>query len=195
MKTLLYIYNMVAKKPIPTPNRTISLAEVTQQTANEVIKFIYDTNNDDKNLVIEQRTPIKLLINSEGGDVYSGFGIVEAIRNSETPVYTICHGQAQSMGLLILSAGYKRFIGAYSTVMYHEINWEIDYQPRKHHRQELKEGDRSQEIYDSLLIDFTNLNHEQLSIHKDTSSYWYISAEDALRFNIVDEILESSLAI
>ncbi len=109
---------------------------MNQQTANEVIRFIYDINNDDKNITPEQRTPIKLLINSEGGDVYSGFGIVEAIQNSETPVYTICHGQAQSMGLLILAAGYKRFIGAYSTGMEQESNGEGEEQPRKHQRQE-----------------------------------------------------------
>jgi len=186
---------MTTKKQIPVPNRSISLSEVTQQSANEIIRFIYDINNEDKNLTLDQRSPIKILINSDGGDVYSGFGIVEAIRNSETPVYTICHGQAQSMALLVLAAGYKRFIGAYSTVMYHEISWEVDYQPRKHHKQELAEGNRAQEIYDSLLIEFTNVNHDQLNIHKDASSYWYISAEDALRYHIVDEILENSLAI
>jgi len=186
---------MTTKKQIPVPNRSISLSEVTQQSANEIIRFIYDINNEDKNLTLDQRSPIKIIINSDGGDVYSGFGIVEAIRNSETPVYTICHGQAQSMALLVLAAGYKRFIGAYSTAMYHEISWEVDYQPRKHHKQELAEGNRAQEIYDSLLIEFTNVNHDQLNIHKDASSYWYISAEDALRYNIVDEILENSLAI
>ena len=186
---------MVAKKPTLTPNLTISLSEVTQQSANEIIRFIYDINNEDKNIETEQRTPIKLLINSDGGDVYSGFGIVEAINNSETPVYTICHGQAQSMALLVLAAGHKRFIGAYSTVMYHEISWEVDYQPRKHHKQELVEGNRTQDIYDTLLMGFTNVNHDQLNIHKDASSYWYMSAEDALRYHIVDEILEDSLAI
>jgi len=186
---------MTTRKPIPPPNRSISLSEVTLQSSNEIIRFIYDINNEDKNLTLDQRSPIKIIINSDGGDVYSGFGIVEAIRNSETPVYTICHGQAQSMALLILAAGYKRFIGAYSTAMYHEISWEVDYQPRKHHKQELQEGDRSQEIYDTLLMEFTNLNHDQLNIHKNASSYWYMSAEDALRYHIVDEILEDSLAI
>jgi ATP-dependent Clp protease protease subunit len=186
---------MTTKKQIPVPNRSISLSEVTQQSANEIIRFIYDINNEDKNLDPDQRSPIKIIINSDGGDVYSGFGIVEAIQNSQTPVYTICHGQAQSMALLVLSAGHKRFTGAYSTVMYHEISWEVDYQPRKHHKQELAEGNRTQEIYDTLLMEFTNITHDQLNIHKDTSSYWYISAEDALRYHIVDEILENSLAI
>jgi ATP-dependent Clp protease protease subunit len=185
----------IKKSTPPVLNRSISLSEVTLQSSNEIIRFIYDINNEDKNLNPDQRSPIKIIINSDGGDVYSGFGIVEAIQNSETPIYTICHGQAQSMALLVLAAGNKRFIGAYSTVMYHEISWEVDYQPRKHHKQELIEGDRSQEIYDSLLMKFTNLNHKQLSIHKEASSYWYLNAEDALRYNIVDEILESSLAI
>lgn len=192
---MINIFNMIKKTPPPVFNRSISLSEVTLQSSNELIRFIYDINNEDKNLTLDQRSPIKIIINSDGGDVYSGFGIVEAIRNSETPVYTICHGQAQSMALLVLAAGHKRFTGAYSTVMYHEISWEVDYQPRKHHKQELVEGNRTQEIYDTLLMEFTNITHDQLNIHKDASSYWYMSAEDALRYHIVDEILEDSLAI
>jgi ATP-dependent protease ClpP protease subunit len=133
---------MTTRKPTPPPNRSISLSEVTLQSSNEIIRFIYDINNDDKNLTPDKRSPIKIIINSDGGDVYSGFGIVEAIQNSQTPVYTICHGQAQSMALLVLAAGHKRFIGAYSTVMYHEISWEVDYQPRKHHKQELVEYEK-----------------------------------------------------
>lgn len=67
---------MTTKKPIPLPNRSISLSEVTLQSSNEIIRFIYDINNEDKNLTLDQRSPIKILINSDGGDVYSGFGIV-----------------------------------------------------------------------------------------------------------------------
>jgi ATP-dependent Clp protease protease subunit len=178
-----------------SPNRNITLSEVTLQSSNDIIRAIYDFNIEDKNKTIATRTPIILIINSDGGDVYSGFGIIEAIQTSETPVYTVCHGQAQSMALLILAAGYKRYIGAYSTVMYHEVSWEVDYQPRKHHKQELLEGDRSQEMYDSLLIEFTNLTREQLEKIKHGSEYWYISAEDAVRYHIVDEILDSNLAI
>jgi ATP-dependent Clp protease protease subunit len=84
-----------------TQNRNITLAEITQQSANDVIRFIYEMNEEDKKLTLEKREPIKIIINSEGGDVYSGFGIVEAIQLSKTPVHTICHGQAQSMALLI----------------------------------------------------------------------------------------------
>ena len=177
---------MISKTP---QNRNITLAEVTQQSANDVIRAIYDANTEDKKLAIEKRTPINLIINSEGGDVYSGFGIVEAIRYSETPVHTICHGQAQSMAALVLAAGHKRYIGSYSTIMYHEINWDVEYSPGKFHKQELNEANRMQDIYDNLLLEFTNLTQQQLLLIKNQGTYWYMSSEDALRFGIVDEIL------
>ena len=171
------------------PNRNITLAEVTQQAANDVIRAIYDANTEDQKLAIEKRTPVNLIINSEGGDVYSGFGIVETIRYSETPVHTICHGQAQSMAALVLAAGHKRYIGSYSTIMYHEINWDVEYSPGKFHKQELNEANRMQDIYDNLLLEFTNLTQQQLLLIKNQGTYWYMSSEDALRFGIVDEIL------
>jgi ATP-dependent Clp protease protease subunit len=171
------------------PNRNITLAEVTQQAANDVIRAIYDANTEDQKLAIEKRTPINLIINSEGGDVYSGFGIVEAIIHSVTPVHTICHGQAQSMAALILSAGHKRSIGSYSTVMYHEINWDVEFAPGKFHRQELDEANRMQDVYDNLLLEFTNLTQSQLLLIKNQGTYWYMGSEDAMRFGIVDEIL------
>jgi ATP-dependent Clp protease protease subunit len=169
------------------PNRNITLAEITQQSANEVIRFIYDANTEDQKLPVDKRTPINIIINSEGGDVYSGFGVIEVILHSETPVYTICHGQAQSMALLILAAGHKRYIGSYSTLMYHEINWDVEFAPGKFHRQELDEANRMQEMYDNLLLEFTNLTQSQLILIKNQCTYWYMGSEDAMRFGIVDE--------
>ena len=170
-------------------NRNITLAEITQQSANDVIRFIYDANTEDQKLPFYKKSSINLIINSEGGDVYSGFGIIEAIQHSETPVHTICHGQAQSMALLILASGHKRSIGTYSTAMYHEINWDVEFSPGKFHRQELDEAKRMQDIYDNLLLEFTNLTQTQLEIIKNQGTYWYMSSEDALRFGIVDNIL------
>ena len=170
-------------------NRNITIAEITQQSANDVIRAIYDANTEDQKLPVDKRTPINLIVNSEGGDVYSGFGIVEAILHSETPIHTICHGQAQSMGVLILAAGHKRSIGLYSTLMYHEINWDVEFSPGKFHKQELNEANRMQDIYDNLLLEFTNLTQTQLEIIKNQGIYWYMNSEDALRFGIVDNIL------
>ena len=53
---------MTTRKPTPPPNRSISLSEVTLQSSNEIIRFIYDINNEDKNLDPDQRSPIKIII-------------------------------------------------------------------------------------------------------------------------------------
>lgn len=178
-----------------TPNRTIYLNEVTIQSTNEVIKFIYEVNIEDKNNKAATREPIKLIINSDGGDVYSGFGLVEVIQASETPVYTICHGQIQSMALLIFTVGYKRFIGKYSTAMYHEINWDIEYAPGAHHKQELDEAARCQLIYDNLMIEHSSVTKKQLDKIKESQKYWYMTPEEVIKYKIADQILEDSLAI
>ena len=52
---------MISKTP---QNRNITLAEITQQSANEVIRFIYDANTEDQKLAVEKRTPINIIINS-----------------------------------------------------------------------------------------------------------------------------------
>jgi hypothetical protein len=42
-----------------TQNRNITLAEITQQSANEVIRFIYEMNEEDRGILLEKRIPIK----------------------------------------------------------------------------------------------------------------------------------------
>lgn len=51
--------------------------------------------------------PIKLLINSPGGSVSAGFGIIDCMRGIESPVHTYAFGMAASMAALILSSGEK----------------------------------------------------------------------------------------
>ena len=66
-------------------------------------------NSEDKEIPVENRKPILLYITSNGGEVDSGFELIDIIRNSKTPVYTINLGYQYSMGFLIGLAGHKRF--------------------------------------------------------------------------------------
>src|SRR5690606_1521527 len=65
---------------------------------------------------------IKLIINSPGGYVTSGFTIHDAMKSLKSPVSTICTGLAASMGSILLSAGTKgrRFVYPYARVMIHQ---------------------------------------------------------------------------
>ncbi|MBQ3453120.1 ATP-dependent Clp protease proteolytic subunit [Candidatus Saccharibacteria bacterium] len=77
--------------------------------ASFIVEQILDINRIDDGIDPEEREPIRLYINSPGGDVTEGFALISAIEISKTPVYTINMGQWSSMAFLIGIAGHKRF--------------------------------------------------------------------------------------
>ena len=99
---------------IPEPRkRSILLSEtISQVSARDVVRDIIDVNEDDnqKEKIYKdwKREPILIFINSFGGGVYDGIAIIDAIKQSKTPVTTICIGSCMSMALWIfLAAEYK----------------------------------------------------------------------------------------
>ena len=88
-------------------SRVITLGEIDTETTNEVIQLVYDINEEDNKKT--QREPIKLIINSGGGDVYSGLAGASAIANCKVPVYTYVEGGVASAGTLLSMVG-KKFI-------------------------------------------------------------------------------------
>jgi ATP-dependent Clp protease protease subunit len=89
-------------------------------TATNVIHAILDFNREDMNVPVSDRKPIKLFINSPGGEIEDGLPIIAAIELSKTPVYTINLGRWCSMAFLIGITGHKRFALPYTTFLLHE---------------------------------------------------------------------------
>ena len=75
--------------------------EISQATVTDIIRHIMQINREDMGLPIENRKPIILYISSKGGDERSGYGLIDAIENSATPVYTVNIGYEYSMAFLI----------------------------------------------------------------------------------------------
>lgn len=72
--------------------------EVTPETANiTVAQLLYLDSIDDR--------PITLYVNSPGGNVYDGYGILDTMRFIKSPIHTMCTGLAASMGAMILMCG------------------------------------------------------------------------------------------
>lgn len=175
----------VEKEPI---SRVVTLGEVDNESACKVIGLIYEINDEDLEKE-KDRKPIKLIINSPGGDVYEGIGIIDAIKNSKTPIHVYVYGQAQSMALAIAASGHYRFGSRRSTFMYHEISWETSREKLKYHEQEVKEGKRLWKVYDDVLIESTNITPEFLKKIRKEQGECYMTAQEALEYNIIDEIL------
>ena len=66
------------------------------------------------------RKPIKIFINSDGGSVDTVLHIIDMIRLSKTPVYTIGMGRVYSAGGLLLMAGHKRYIFPHTSCLIHD---------------------------------------------------------------------------
>lgn len=87
-------------------SRIITLGDIETEIINDIIHSIYEINEED----VKKQTadPIKLIINSAGGEIYSGLALIDVINTSLTPIHTICHGSAMSMGLIVFVAGHHR---------------------------------------------------------------------------------------
>lgn len=95
-------------------------SDIDQDSIEPIVKNILQMNKDDKNILPEDRTPILLYICSAGGEVTSGFELIDVILASKTPVYTINLGYEYSMGFLIGLAGHKRYATASASFLVHD---------------------------------------------------------------------------
>lgn len=98
--------------------------EIDEAVIESIVYQILRFNRQDKdnNIPIESRMPIKLYINSLGGSVPDGFGLIDAIVTSKTPVYTINQATCFSMGFLVFIAGDKRYSMPHSEFLMHDGN-------------------------------------------------------------------------
>lgn len=94
--------------------------DVDQFSVEDIKKHILQMNREDIGVPVEDRKPIQLYVNSAGGDVDAGFGLIDTILMSKTPVHTINLGFQYSMGFLIGLAGHKRFASPNARFLMHD---------------------------------------------------------------------------
>jgi len=175
--------------------RSIVLSnDIDNESVEEVIQFILDANeyDDEQESVTKdfERKPIKLVVNSFGGVIYDGFTLIGVIENSITPIHTYCYGYAMSMGLPIFASGHKRFASRHATFMYHEaLNNYPNYDKLSIIKDDLDECNRIMKQYDEYLLSRSSLSQKQLDEIKKSRRDWYLTADDALRYELIDIIL------
>jgi len=93
---------------------------IDEKVIDTAVYKILRYNRMDKDIPREDRKPIIIYINSSGGSVTCGYGLIDAIMTSNTPVYTANLAECYSMGFLIFLAGEKRFGMPSSTYLCHD---------------------------------------------------------------------------
>lgn len=95
-------------------------SEVDSDLLHTVTMQIYKINGMDIGIPEEERGAIVLVINSGGGSVLDGIGLMDAIKQSKTPVIGICTGYAMSMAFSIFSVCHMRVSMPNSVYMFHD---------------------------------------------------------------------------
>lgn len=168
--------------------RTIVLSgDIDESSVKDAIQTISFINEiDDGKEVVE---PIKLIINSLGGNILDGFALIGVIENSFVPVYTYGYGSIMSMALPILVAGDKRFGHPLATFMYHECLDSVPYDKMSIIKENIEETDRLMDMYDDYLTSRTTLTQKQLNKVKNKKTDWYFGSDEALSYNIINEVI------
>ena len=134
---------------------------------------------------------INIYINSPGGVITSGLAIYDTMIYVKPDCATMCMGQAASMGAIILAAGTKskRYILPHSRVMIHQPLGGVQGQASDIEIQ-TKEILEMRKQLNKILADATG---QKLSkIEKDTDRNFFMGAEEALKYGIVDKIMHRS---
>ena len=166
-------------------DRIVFLGEpVTRDSANLVIAQLLHLESQDPD------KDISLYIDSPGGDVYAGLGILDTMNFIKPDVSTICVGMAASMGAVLLAAGAKgkRLALPNAMVMIHQPSSGVQGQQTdiqivadetKWIRQHLNE----------LLSDYTGQPIEKVNV--DTERDNYLRAQQACDYGLVDRVISS----
>ena len=157
---------------------------IDDQVANSVIAQLLFLDHEDA------KKDIQIYLNTPGGSVSAGLAIYDTMQHVKAPVSTICVGMAASMGSALLAAGAKgkRFILPNAEVMLHQIMGGVEGQASdieisaKHI---LKLKDRLNHI----LAKHTGQKLDK--IEKDTDRDYWMTAEEAKQYGLVDEIIRT----
>lgn len=100
-------------------NRIFYIDYEIETSVLEIQKAIININIADRNVKVEDRIPIKIYIDTIGGNLVESMSLATVIAMSKTPVVTVNIGMAYSGGAILLLAGHKRYAFPYAKALIH----------------------------------------------------------------------------
>ena len=157
-------------------------------TLLDLVKMIIKCNKEDKDVPVEDRKPIKVFIDSPGGDVCALWTTIKAIEISKTPVYTINYCTAYSAAGDLLAAGHKRYALPGTTVMVHSGSCMYGGDVEKVESMK-KYFDKLGKKVTEYFISHTKIDSKVFK--RRAASDWYMDEDEALENGVIDEIITS----
>ena len=158
-------------------------SEVNDGIANSLVAQMLYLDSEDSS------KPIYLYINSPGGSVTAGLAIYDTIQYVKSDVVTICVGLAASMGAFLLAAGTKgkRVALPHSRIMIHQPLGGTSRRQASDIEIEAREILRMKEMLNRSLADMSGQSFEK--IEKDTDRDYFLSADEAKEYGLIDRVI------
>jgi ATP-dependent Clp endopeptidase proteolytic subunit ClpP len=144
--------------------------------------WVADKDNKDK--------PVRIIMNSPGGSVFAGFALMDEIANVRARGHHVkieAYGMAASAAGFILQAADERVIGANSWVLIHQISGGTEGK----YAAMMADLKFTGQLQDQFLVRLSNRSKLSLATihdHIDNGQDWWISADDALKYGLVDSV-------
>lgn len=159
--------------------------DVNEHTANLVVAQMLFLENQDPN------KDIIFYINSPGGSVYDAFAIYDTMQFVKPDIQTVGIGVQASAAAFLLSSGTKgkRLILPHATVMIHQPSSASQRSKISDLEIDLREGLRLKKLLNEIMA--KNTGQTISKIEKDADRDYWMSAEEAKKYGLVDKVIDS----
>lgn len=172
-------------KKLMEQRKIIISGSVNQKLAEKIIKLLLFLDG------VDSKTPITVIINSPGGDVFSGFAIFDIMKTINAPVITLVAGFAASMGSIIMlgSEKGKRYATRNSKVLIHQPLIAGVFEGRATDIEiQAKEIQETKDRIINLYMKETGQNRDKIA--EDMEVDYWMTAEEAVEYGLIDKIID-----
>ena len=195
---LIGIPESVANLQLPDPdlrqrylddqNRVFWVDDQINSNLLELVKMIMRCNKEDMGKPVEERTPIKVFIDSPGGDIQSLWTTIKAIEISKTPIYTINYCTAYSAAGDLVASGHKRFALPGTNFLLHNGSCQFGGQVDQVASTKKYFDGLSKKLTENLL---KKTKIDAKTYKKKAVTDWYFDENEALELGVIDRVIES----
>lgn len=158
---------------------------ITDQIANLIVAQLLYLNRED------DEKEIQMFINSPGGGIYAGLAIYDTMQQIKAPISTVAVGVTASFGTVLLTAGShgRRFALPNATIHMHQPLGGAQGQASDiviQANEIIRLKDRLNEIF------VYHTGKDKKTIERDTDRDFYMTAEQAVQYGLIDAVLEPS---
>lgn len=167
--------------------RTLVINKGIDDTLVEkIIMKIIQWNKEDIYIIPEKRKPITIILNSVGGDMYTGNNIINVIESSKTKIRGVAMGLVASMAYLILLSCHERIAFKDSILLQHDGSIQVQNSTSKA-RDTMKFFEKVEKNTKDFVISHTNMDEAMYDKYYD--SEYYMLADEAKENGCIDKII------